>query len=76
MEYILNAQRCEFVCDDCNETNPRGIPETQEMLNFCSEHNIVSDIELIRMDEINEAWERMLKGDVRYRFVVDMGTLG
>ena len=53
-----------------------GIPETQEMLDFCSEHNIVSEIELIRMDEINEAWERMLKGDVRYRFVIDMATLG
>ena len=52
-----------------------GIPETQEMLDFCAEHNIVSDIELIRMDEINEAYERMLKGDVRYRFVIDMATL-
>jgi len=52
-----------------------GIPETQEMLDFCAEHNIVSDIELIRMDEINEAYERMLKGDVRYRFVIDMSTL-
>lgn len=45
-----------------------GLPETQEMLDFCAEHNIVSDIELIRMDEINEAYERMVKGDVRYRF--------
>jgi len=52
-----------------------GIPETQEMLDFCAEHNIVSDIELIRMDQINEAYERMLKGDVRYRFVIDMSTL-
>jgi alcohol dehydrogenase (NADP+) len=52
-----------------------GLPETQEMLDFCAEHNIVSDIELIRMDEINEAYERMLKGDVRYRFVIDMATL-
>jgi uncharacterized zinc-type alcohol dehydrogenase-like protein len=52
-----------------------GIPETQEMLDFCAEHNIVSDIELIRMDEINEAYERMLKGDVRYRFVIDMASL-
>jgi uncharacterized zinc-type alcohol dehydrogenase-like protein len=52
-----------------------GLPETQEMLDFCAEHNIVSDIELIRMDEINEAYERMLKGDVRYRFVIDMSTL-
>jgi alcohol dehydrogenase (NADP+) len=52
-----------------------GLPETQEMLDFCAEHNIASDIELIRMDEINEAYERMLKGDVRYRFVIDMATL-
>lgn len=52
-----------------------GLPETQEMLDFCAEHNIVSDIELIRMDQINEAYERMMKGDVRYRFVIDMATL-
>ena len=52
-----------------------GLPETQEMLDFCAKHNIVSDIELIRMDEINEAYERMLKGDVKYRFVIDMSTL-
>jgi alcohol dehydrogenase (NADP+) len=52
-----------------------GLPETQEMLDFCAEHNIVSDIELIRMDEINEAYERMLKSDVKYRFVIDMATL-
>ncbi|MBO9638657.1 NAD(P)-dependent alcohol dehydrogenase [Siphonobacter aquaeclarae] len=53
-----------------------GIQETQEMLDFCSEHNIVSDIELIRADQVNEAWERLLKGDVKYRFVIDMGSLG
>lgn len=52
-----------------------GIPETQEMLDFCAKNNIVSDIELIRMDQINEAYERMLKGDVRYRFVIDMASL-
>jgi uncharacterized zinc-type alcohol dehydrogenase-like protein len=52
-----------------------GIPETQEMLDFCAKNNIVSDIEIIRMDQINEAYERMLKGDVRYRFVIDMATL-
>ena len=52
-----------------------GIPETQEMLDFCAKHNIVSDIELIRMDQINEAYERMLKGDVRYRFVIDLASL-
>lgn len=52
-----------------------GIPETQEMLDFCAEHNIVADIEMIRADEINEAYERMLKGDVKYRFVIDNATL-
>jgi alcohol dehydrogenase (NADP+) len=52
-----------------------GIPETQEMLDFCADHGIVADIELIRADEINAAYERMLKGDVQYRFVIDNATL-
>ncbi|SFC44349.1 uncharacterized zinc-type alcohol dehydrogenase-like protein [Flexibacter flexilis DSM 6793] len=52
-----------------------GIAETQELLDFCGKHNIVSDIELIKMQDINEAYERMLKSDVRYRFVVDMASL-
>jgi uncharacterized zinc-type alcohol dehydrogenase-like protein len=52
-----------------------GLPETQEMLNFCAAHNIVSDIELIRMDQINEAYERLLKSDVKYRFVIDMASM-
>ncbi len=52
-----------------------GIAETQEMLDFCAEHSIVADIEMIRMDEINQAYERMLKSDVKYRFVIDMATL-
>jgi len=52
-----------------------GLPETQEMLDFCAEHNIVSDIELIDMKDIHTAYDRMLKGDVRYRFVIDMATL-
>jgi uncharacterized zinc-type alcohol dehydrogenase-like protein len=52
-----------------------GIPETQEMLDYCAEHNIVSDVEVIDIKDINEAYERMLKGDVRYRFVIDMATL-
>ncbi len=52
-----------------------GIRETQEMLDFCAEHGIVSDIEIIRADQINEACERMLKGDVKYRFVIDSATL-
>ena len=52
-----------------------GIAETQEMLDFCGEHNIVSEIEMIKMQEINDAYERMLKSDVRYRFVIDMKSL-
>jgi uncharacterized zinc-type alcohol dehydrogenase-like protein len=52
-----------------------GIKETQEMLDFCAEHGIVSDIELIPVPQVNEAYERMLKNDVRYRFVLDMKTL-
>ena len=52
-----------------------GIQETQEMLDFCAEHNVTSDIELIPVSQINEAYARMLKGDVRYRFVLDIQTL-
>ena len=52
-----------------------GIAETQEMLDFCAEHNITCDIEMIAMNQINEAYERMIKSDVKYRFVIDMATL-
>ncbi len=52
-----------------------GIKETQEMLDFCAEHGIVSDIEMIPIQNINEAYERMLKSDVKYRFVIDMKSL-
>src|SRR5688572_26729036 len=52
-----------------------GISETQEMLDFCAEHDIVSDIEIIDIKNITMAYQRMLKGDVRYRFVIDMATL-
>jgi uncharacterized zinc-type alcohol dehydrogenase-like protein len=52
-----------------------GIAETQEMLDFCAEHGIVADVEMIRADQINEAYERMIKGDVKYRFVIDNSTL-
>jgi uncharacterized zinc-type alcohol dehydrogenase-like protein len=52
-----------------------GIPETQEMLDFCAEHNIVSDIEMTSFDKLDEAWERVVKGDVKYRFVLDINTL-
>ena len=52
-----------------------GIAETQELLDFCGKHNIVSDIEIIKMQDINHAYERMLNSDVRYRFVIDMASL-
>lgn len=52
-----------------------GIAETQEMLDFCGEHNITSDIEMINIQQINEAYDRLLKGDVKYRFVIDMASL-
>ena len=52
-----------------------GIPETQEMLDFCGEHGITSDIEIIPIQKINEAYERMLRSDVKYRFVIDMASL-
>lgn len=52
-----------------------GIAETQEMLDFCGKHNITADIEMINMQQINDAYERLLKGDVKYRFVIDMASL-
>lgn len=52
-----------------------GIKETQEMLDYCAKHSIVSEVEVIKMQEINEAYERMLKSDVKYRFVIDMASL-
>jgi uncharacterized zinc-type alcohol dehydrogenase-like protein len=52
-----------------------GMPETQEMIDFCAGHNIVSDVEVIPIQSINEAYERMLKNDVKYRFVIDMASL-
>jgi uncharacterized zinc-type alcohol dehydrogenase-like protein len=52
-----------------------GIPETQEMLDFSAEHGISSDIEMIDIQQVNEAYERLLKSDVKYRFVIDMASL-
>ncbi|MGH9725686.1 MAG: zinc-binding dehydrogenase, partial [Candidatus Acidiferrales bacterium] len=52
-----------------------GIPETQEMLDFCGQHNIVADVEVIPIQKINEAYERLLKSDVKYRFTIDMASL-
>ena len=52
-----------------------SIAETEEMLDFCAEHGIASEIEIISADQVNEAWERVLASDVRYRFVIDNSTL-
>jgi uncharacterized zinc-type alcohol dehydrogenase-like protein len=52
-----------------------GIRETQEMLDFCAEHGITADVEVIKVQKINEAYERLAKGDVKYRFVIDMASL-
>ncbi len=52
-----------------------GLPETQEMLDFCARHDLGADIEIIPMHAVNEAYERMLRNDVKYRFVIDMGSL-
>ena len=52
-----------------------GIAETQEMLDFCGQHNIVCDIETIAIQQVNEAYDRLLKSDVKYRFVIDMASL-
>ena len=52
-----------------------GIAETQEMLDFCAEHGIGAEIEVIAADQVNEAYERVLASDVRYRFVIDTATL-
>ena len=53
-----------------------GIAETQEMLDFCAEHGIVAEIEMIAAGDIEPSYERMLKSDVKYRFVIDTATMG
>jgi len=52
-----------------------GLPETQQMLDFCSQHNIVADVEVIPIQKVNEAYERLLRSDVKYRFSIDMASL-
>lgn len=52
-----------------------GMAETQEMINFCAEHGVVSDVEVVPIQQVNEAWERLAKNDVKYRFVIDMASL-
>jgi len=56
-------------------SNIGGIPETQEMLDFCGEHNITADVEVIPIQNVNEAYDRLLKSDVKYRFSIDMASL-
>lgn len=56
-------------------SNIGGIPETQEMLDYCGKHDVTADVEMIKMQDINKAYERMLKNDVKYRFVIDMASL-
>jgi uncharacterized zinc-type alcohol dehydrogenase-like protein len=65
----LNSQRRRIA-----GSNIGGIPETQEMLDFCAEHGYASDIEVINAEQINEAWDRVVNSDVRYRFVIDAST--
>jgi uncharacterized zinc-type alcohol dehydrogenase-like protein len=52
-----------------------GMPETQEMLDYCAEHDIVSDIEMVTVDQLNQAYDRVVKADVKYRFVIDIASL-
>jgi len=52
-----------------------GIPATEEMLGFCAQHNISADIEMVDIQQVNEAWERIEKSDVKYRFVIDLASL-
>jgi len=56
-------------------TNIGGVAETQEMLDFCGRHGITSEVELIKIQDVNQAYERMLRSDVKYRFVIDMASL-
>ncbi|MFJ6634651.1 NAD(P)-dependent alcohol dehydrogenase [Streptomyces sp. NPDC091376] len=71
----LNAFSLILACRTLAGSGIGGIPETQEMLDFCAEHGLGADIELIRADQINEAYERVLRSDVRYRFVIDAATI-
>jgi uncharacterized zinc-type alcohol dehydrogenase-like protein len=56
-------------------SNIGGLPETQEMLHFCGKHGLTADVEVIPMQKVNQAWERLVKADVKYRFVIDMASL-
>jgi len=63
-----------FGCRSMSGSNIGGITETQEMLDFCGTHNITADVEVIPIQEVNEAYERLLKSDVKYRFCIDMAA--
>jgi alcohol dehydrogenase (NADP+) len=71
----LNVFHLVFSCRQLAGSLIGGIAETQEMLDFCAERGITCDIEMIKIDKINKAYERMLKSDVKYRFVIDMASL-
>jgi alcohol dehydrogenase (NADP+) len=72
---VINVGNLIFKRSSLSGSIIGGMPETQEMLNYCGEHNIIADVEVISMSAINESFERMLKQDVKYRFVIDMKTL-
>lgn len=71
----INAAGIVFKRNSITGSFIGGIRETQEMMDFCAEKNITADVEIIAIDQINEAYEKMIKGEVRYRYVIDMSTL-
>ncbi len=74
---VDSCRRCAFCAENLELLGSLigGIAETQEMLEHCAQHGVVSDVELIPIQKIKEAFERVLKSDVRYRFVIDMASL-
>ncbi len=81
-DQTLNARQQSIVAiatftanGDDSYRHSGGIAETQEMLDFCGEHNITADVEVIPIQKVNEAYERLLKSDVKYRFCIDMASL-
>lgn len=78
VETLTYTSGVHFIFKRRSMTGPLigGLPETQEMLDFCSEHNIVCDIETIAMKDVNQAYDRTVAGDVTFRFVIDMATPG
>jgi uncharacterized zinc-type alcohol dehydrogenase-like protein len=71
----LNSFALIFGNRSVSGSNIGGIAETQEMLDFCAQHGITADVEVIPIQQVNEAWERLQKADVKYRFVIDMASL-